>query len=473
MSQHDLGTFGCSRHNRIRGTGKPEYRGLVAGKKALWTIPLLCFVIVFSPYCGKKGPPVIPQLVSPLAPSDLKAHMDCNRIALTFLLPTLNNDGSVIENLESVQIFRKRSKAKISERPPITGPDQDKGSSQSSLDVPAGPDKAATPGPDSSPAERGLTGTMSAERGFSRGVSFKDQVDKPYQELAWLPHDKKFSKVAEYDLQKLSQSEEAGFIQPDLYPAGQAPFRCHDYFAEGTKPLQHAEGYVYEYHYRIRVINSAGEYSPFSNVARVLYAVPAAAPSDITWRQESDTLHIVWDPPTTLCNGQNIESELLYNVYFRKKNSSYSGKALNNSPLSTSSYTLENIEQDTIYFCVIHAVTLNPYCESLASEEKQLILQDRAPPGPPQNLIAIAGFNLVSLLWEAPKDRDILGYNVYRQTDTHSAEWSKINEEIIERTTYVDRSIDMSQAYFYAVTSVDSSPQKNESQRSSVQKVLF
>ncbi|MBN2382054.1 fibronectin type III domain-containing protein [bacterium] len=433
-------------------------------------------ILWLLPCCGKKGPPIIPQLIVPQTITDVQAKMECKRIVLTFTPPTLNNDGSLLSDLETVQIYRKRMKAKLpglTQTDPLSQTQSDQTATGTTHTDRADSELDTTKGSNPGEEKPALTATDEiSSPDAMRGASFKDKVDAVYGQLAWLPVDKKFKKLDQFDVRKLIKDGENGYFDQEYHPEGQAPFRWYDNNPTETDTLQHEPGYIYEYQYRLRVSNENGDYSPFSNTARVYYATSASAPSDLQWTQDNNTIRLFWEPPLNLCDGQKLEHEVLYNIYLREKNSPQPTKPFNRTPISNSSYLIENIELDQVYICAVRSVTLHPYCESASSPQTELALKDMVAPGPPRNLVAIGGYNLVSLLWEPPNDRDIRGYNVYRKI-SNEIDFRKMNEEIIQRNTYVDRTIDMTQTYVYAVTCVDSSPQQNESTFSDVQTVHF
>jgi len=68
----------------------------------------------------------------------------------------------------------------------------------------------------------------------------------------------------------------------------------------------------------------------------------------------------------------------------------------------------------------------------------------------------------VRLYWEAEINSDIKGYNLYRRTKGKLAA-EKINEIPVEGITFNDYNIVDGENYYYSITAVDSSFQKNES----------
>ncbi|PSQ62404.1 MAG: hypothetical protein BRD25_05350, partial [Bacteroidetes bacterium QH_1_61_8] len=81
------------------------------------------------------------------------------------------------------------------------------------------------------------------------------------------------------------------------------------------------------------------------------------------------------------------------------------------------------------------------------------------PPSPPTGLTASAGDCQISLSWEANSEGDLSGYNLYRSTSSFSdlSSAQKINETLIQTTSYSDSNLGNGPTYYYRVTAVDES----------------
>jgi len=66
----------------------------------------------------------------------------------------------------------------------------------------------------------------------------------------------------------------------------------------------------------------------------------------------------------------------------------------------------------------------------------------------------------VSLSWVASTSANVAGYNVYRAT-TSGGPYTKVNTSLVTVLSYADNAVQAGQAYFYVVTTVDTS--NNES----------
>ena len=64
-------------------------------------------------------------------------------------------------------------------------------------------------------------------------------------------------------------------------------------------------------------------------------------------------------------------------------------------------------------------------------------------------------------------EKDLAGYNIYRSEDPNQPKpWTKLNRNLLDRTTYQDEAVQTGKRYFYYVTAVDNAG--NESQPSEV-----
>ncbi len=75
------------------------------------------------------------------------------------------------------------------------------------------------------------------------------------------------------------------------------------------------------------------------------------------------------------------------------------------------------------------------------------------PPNPPSGLIATAGNARVGLYWNPNADWDLLGYNVYKSTD--STTFSQLNDSLIGSTFIVDTAVSNGSTYYYVVRAVN------------------
>jgi fibronectin type 3 domain-containing protein len=75
------------------------------------------------------------------------------------------------------------------------------------------------------------------------------------------------------------------------------------------------------------------------------------------------------------------------------------------------------------------------------------------------------------LKWIAKSDPGVAGFNVYRR-DAGAGAFARINRELTQENSWLDASARIGKRYEYAVTAVDQSLRKNESELSAPVAVL-
>lgn len=431
----------------------------------------LCFVLL-ALSCGKEGPPIIPQLVAPNAVNTLHAKMGCQRIILEFIKPALNTDGTVFKNLYGFQLYRQRMIAVL--------PDSISKSStlkelqkKTNINKKTSEEKMNHPEKKSSRWDDLISKEKTAKTLSEKGLSLREEDEYIFAHLVWKPLDKKFKKVREFSVKELKDIVGAGFIHSERYPKGKTPIRFFDSGERLKRGFEHISDHIYLYKYRIRLINDNDDYSAFSNTYKVYFALPAAPPEDLQFERIDNSVRLFWDPPDKLCDHSPLlKKNIYFNIYRREKNKAYIQQPLNKNLLSEMNFLVKDLRLDFTYYFQVKSVILNPYRESVSGTEIEVLLKDLTPPEVPKNLIAIAGYKLVSLLWDKSTEDDLAGYYLYRRVKG-STKWVKLNNKIIVGNTWIDRTVDINKAYSYAITAVDSSPQKNESKYSAIRSIDF
>lgn len=84
--------------------------------------------------------------------------------------------------------------------------------------------------------------------------------------------------------------------------------------------------------------------------------------------------------------------------------------------------------------------------------EVKILDEDNTPPVPPSDLSVLAGYTAVVLNWAENKEQDFYGYNIYR---AENQEYKKINDSIVQKTKYIDKTVKSGTEYYYYVKAVD------------------
>jgi hypothetical protein len=90
--------------------------------------------------------------------------------------------------------------------------------------------------------------------------------------------------------------------------------------------------------------------------------------------------------------------------------------------------------------------------ESEDAQAYEVTPHDIFPPQTPQGLTALY-VGVVELIWNANREPDLAGYNVYRREEGKPSQ--RINKDLVRTPIYRDAAIELQRHYFYQVTAVD------------------
>ncbi len=223
-------------------------------------------------------------------------------------------------------------------------------------------------------------------------------------------------------------------------------------------------GFDRQYAYHLRAANFRKQAGPPSREILVtIYPCPLP-PSSLTATGGDSTVLLSWEASPSTADGKPLEQPALYNVYRGKAPGLYGTDPINPKPLTGLSYQDGGLANDVSYFYVVRALENDrpPWHESLDSNETTAIPTHTTPPSRPQNLSIAEGPEGVRLVWDPNPEPDLLGYFVYRSLHP-KAGYIRLNAQPLTTITYVDKTITPHTAYYYAVSAVDSSPRRNES----------
>ncbi|MBC7327750.1 hypothetical protein H5T87_06510, partial [bacterium] len=179
---------------------------------------------------------------------------------------------------------------------------------------------------------------------------------------------------------------------------------------EGTlsyRDIDVDNGFTYEY-YITSVDMIGAESAPSNKVsAKPVDKTPPAIPTGLETLSEEGKISIRWNI--------NLELDIAgYNI-FRAESITGEFKKLNKELINPDSpyYTDEDVESGKLYFYRVSAVDKLGN-ESQMSNAISGSARDTTPPQPPRNLTAEVKEHKVLLRWEAPPDKDLKGFYVYR-----------------------------------------------------------
>jgi predicted phage tail protein len=217
--------------------------------------------------------------------------------------------------------------------------------------------------------------------------------------------------------------------------------------------------------YAVRYVNAAGQRASFSNFLLIEPAASVSQPPSVgqTPEVKENAIIVRWDAPTANVDNTRPANLLGYNVYRSARSQNEPAQtALNSRPVNASSFADQTFTFGEEYVYVVRAVSLGTGgepVESLNSNSVEVKPVDTFKPAPPTGLtVAAAPTPLrISVFFAANQERDLAGYNLYRSTDPDlpKDQWTKLNRNLLERTTFQDEAVKSGQRYFYYVTAVD------------------
>jgi hypothetical protein len=217
--------------------------------------------------------------------------------------------------------------------------------------------------------------------------------------------------------------------------------------------------------YAVRYVNAAGQRAAFSNFLLIEPAASVSQPPSIGQNPEvrENSIVVRWQAPEANVDGTRPANLLGYNVYRSSRSQNEPAQTpLNSRPVNATSFADQTFAFGEEYVYVVRAVSLGTGgepVESLNSNPVEARPLDKFPPAPPSGLtVAASPAPLrISVFFAANQERDIAGYDLYRSTDADLPKdrWTKLNKNLLDRTTFQDEAVRSGQKYFYYVTAVD------------------
>ena len=217
--------------------------------------------------------------------------------------------------------------------------------------------------------------------------------------------------------------------------------------------------------YAVRYVNAAGQRASFSNFLLIEPAASVSQPPVVGQTPEvrENSIIVRWDAPLANVDNTRPANLLGYNVYRSARSQNEPAQTpLNSRPFNALSFADQTFAFGEEYVYVVRAVSLGTGgepVESLNSNPVEVKPVDKFPPAAPTGLTAAAAPTplRISIFFAANQERDIAGYNLYRSNDPDlpKEQWTKLNRNLLERTTFQDEAVKSGQRYFYYVTAVD------------------
>jgi hypothetical protein len=219
------------------------------------------------------------------------------------------------------------------------------------------------------------------------------------------------------------------------------------------------------YSYRVVASGRRGGLGAWSPVLSHAWGALPRAPGGLTAEAGDREVQLSWPRVATLRNGAPLGDLAGYSVL--RKSPKEAWRRLTPTPLGSTTYQDVAVENEVEYTYTVRAVRrLGAYAlESPDSVSRTAVPQDLTPPPPPLNLVAAVTPRGVELRWDQSPVPDAAGYRVYR-LQAGEASAVRLTPEPVKQPYFVDTQAIRGQTYYYAVTAVDDSRRRNESQPS-------
>jgi predicted small lipoprotein YifL len=204
------------------------------------------------------------------------------------------------------------------------------------------------------------------------------------------------------------------------------------------------------------------EFSELRSLKPIILSIP---PQQIQANVFEDRIEIRWRAPEKNIDQSSPAYLKGYNVY--RAEGEGLAQRLNPELVKEEKYQDRNFVFERLYryFVRASATELSPFVESEDSEKVEVVPKDIFPPAPPSGLVSVSVGNLISLSWDANREKDLAGYRVWRKAEGE-AEFILLTPELIQENAYSDTKVEKNKRYYYAITAQDKSG--NESVKSDV-----
>lgn len=192
------------------------------------------------------------------------------------------------------------------------------------------------------------------------------------------------------------------------------------------------------YNYQVSAINSAGESEKSVSIQATPQKTVVIPPINLISTAQDTSVELEWD---------HIDESSVsgFNIY-------RDNVKINASLVTTKNYIDTGLTSETEYTYSVTAVDSNNNESDYSDPINVTTLKeiDTTPPATPIGLKATPYNAAVTLTWDANKEGDLAGYNVY-------VDGQKVNTSVIKNTKYTIKGLNNDQQYEFHITAVDTS----------------
>jgi fibronectin type 3 domain-containing protein len=169
-----------------------------------------------------------------------------------------------------------------------------------------------------------------------------------------------------------------------------------------------------------------------------------------------------WPAVSLLANGKPISGRPTYTVYRESQGSGF--RPVNTSPVIEPKFQDITVANDVTYRYLVRTgrAVGSGSLESLDSPVQTVKPVDQTPPAPVLKLVAVATDKGIELRWEAGREPDLAGYQVYRRS-LAEPQFRVLTSQVVKAPYFVDPETGSGVTYYYYVVAVDNSRRANQS----------
>ncbi len=460
--------------------------------------------------CGRKGPPLAPLHLVPVAPANVSAGRVGDEVQLRFDVPSTNANGPGPVALDRIEVFAatvgvgamrpanrdlltaKYRVATIAVKPPpVEGeaqpesPPDDKRPSPGERTTfveelttdklrpvfttpPPKPPPAATAAGGAPSAQAPAPANAAAPTAAAPGEAGVAPVAQPaaataLPAVAPVPEPGAAAPAAATGAPPVAQpgtAPGAGGVEPVQFPAAEALPGAPTAIPEvpgstaavaPVPPLPPLPSYPARL-YAVRGVTKGGRPGPPSTRLEVPLIEPPAAPPVPAATATETSIVLTWTPPAS-------ETPVAYNIY------KVGGPdPLNPAPVPDGKFERAGVTFGTEECFTLRAIekVANVSIESTPSQPVCLTPRDTFAPAAPKGLSIVAGSGTMNLGWDANTEADLAGYVVLRG-EAPGDTLQPLTPAPITATSYEDKTVKPGVRYAYAIVAVDKATPPNRS----------